>query len=80
MRLRVDPLPSEGLVYPDLVLVVDVIRATTTAVAFLEAGAQALYLVPSLEAARAFKDEDVVLAGEEGGLKPRRPPWGGRWW
>ncbi|GAA5336525.1 MULTISPECIES: 2-phosphosulfolactate phosphatase [Thermus] len=70
MRLRVDVLPSEGAVYPDVVLVVDVIRATTTAACLLEAGAEALYLVDSLEAARAFKDEDVVLAGEVGGLKP----------
>ncbi|APD09992.1 MULTISPECIES: 2-phosphosulfolactate phosphatase [Thermus] len=70
MRLRVDVLPNEGAVYPDVVLVVDVIRATTTAACLLEAGAEALYLVESLEAARAFKDEDVVLAGEVGGLKP----------
>ncbi len=79
MRLRVDPLPrgasppgeaQEEAVFSDVVLVVDVIRATTTAAAFLEAGAEALYLTQSLEAARAFKDQDVVLAGEEGGLKP----------
>jgi len=44
MRLRVDPLPTEDLVYPDVVLVVDVIRATTTGAALLEAGAEALYL------------------------------------
>ena len=70
MRLRVDPLPAEGLAYPDVVLVVDVIRATTTAAALLEAGAEALYLTAGLEAARAFKDEDVVLSGEVGGLRP----------
>ncbi len=70
MRLRVDLLPQEGLTYPDVVLVVDVIRATTTATCFLEAGAEALYLAPSLEAARAFRDRDVVLSGEVGGLRP----------
>jgi len=70
VRLRVDPLPTEDLVYPDVVLVVDVIRATTTAAALLEAGAEALYLTAGLEAAKAFKDEDVVLSGEVGGLKP----------
>ncbi|WP_117237305.1 2-phosphosulfolactate phosphatase [Thermus sediminis] len=70
MRLRVDPLPTEALVYPDVVLVVDVIRATTTAVALLETGAEALYLTAGLEAARAFKDADVLLSGEVGGLKP----------
>jgi 2-phosphosulfolactate phosphatase len=63
-------LPTEELVYPDVVLVVDVIRSTTTAVALLEAGAEALYWVADLEAARAFKDADVLLAGEVGGLKP----------
>ncbi|WP_018110339.1 2-phosphosulfolactate phosphatase [Thermus igniterrae] len=70
MRLRVDVLPTEELAYADVVLVVDVIRATTTAACFLEAGAEALYLTAGLEAARAFKDEDVVLSGEVGGLKP----------
>ena len=72
MRLRVDVIPGEHLAYPDVVLVVDVIRATTTAAAFLEAGAEALYWTPSRESALAFKDEDVVLAGETGGLKPPR--------
>ncbi|KGQ22934.2 2-phosphosulfolactate phosphatase [Thermus filiformis] len=70
MRLRVDPLPLPELAFADVVLVVDVIRATTTAACFLEAGAEALYLTSSLETARAFKDQDVVLAGEEGGLRP----------
>ncbi|MER3488953.1 MAG: 2-phosphosulfolactate phosphatase [Meiothermus sp.] len=70
MRLRVDLIPREELSFSDVVLVVDVIRATTTATAFLEAGASALYLTPSLEVARAFKDEDVITSGEVGGLKP----------
>lgn len=70
MRLRVDLVPQAGLAYPDVVLVVDVIRATTTASAFLEAGARELYLTASRESARSFKDHDVVIAGEEGGLRP----------
>ncbi len=70
MRLRVDLVPLEGHRYPDVVIVVDVIRATTTAAAFLEAGASALYLANSLESALAFRDTDVVIAGEEGGHKP----------
>jgi len=69
-RLRVDLLPQPGLAYPDVVLVVDVIRATTTAATFLEAGASAIYISAGLEQARAFKDHDVVIAGEEGGLMP----------
>ncbi|MDT7919607.1 MAG: 2-phosphosulfolactate phosphatase [Meiothermus sp.] len=70
MRLRADLVPQDNLSYPDVVLVVDVIRATTTATAYLEAGASALYFTSSLESARAFRDTDVILAGEEGGLKP----------
>lgn len=70
MRLRADLVPQDNLNYQDVVLVVDVIRATTTATAFLEAGASSLYLTAGLEHARAFRDTDVVLAGEEGGLKP----------
>ena len=42
MRLRVDVIPGEHLAYPDVVLVVDVIRATTTAAAFLGLSAIAL--------------------------------------
>lgn len=70
MRIRVDVIPRPELVYPDVVLVVDVIRATTTAAAFLEAGAEALYLTPTVESARAFKDIDVIIGGEVGGLPP----------
>lgn len=70
MRLRVDLVPQPDLTYSDVVLVVDVIRATTTAAAFLEAGAKELYLTASRETARSFKDHDVVIAGEEGGLMP----------
>lgn len=76
MRLRVDLLPRRGPggapleAYSDTVLVVDVLRATTTAVAYLERGADALYLVPELDAARAFRTAGVVLAGERGGLPP----------
>ncbi len=63
-------VPQPDLTYSDVVLVVDVIRATTTAAAFLEAGAKELYLTASRETARNFKDHDVVIAGEEGGLMP----------
>ena len=42
MRLRVDLLPHGN--YPDVVLVVDVLRATTTAVTYLERGADALLI------------------------------------
>ncbi|RDI94615.1 2-phosphosulfolactate phosphatase [Meiothermus sp. QL-1] len=51
-------------------MVVDVIRATSTAVMFLEAGAGALWLTASLEAARALRQNGELLAGEVGGLRP----------
>ncbi|WP_027460996.1 2-phosphosulfolactate phosphatase [Deinococcus murrayi] len=68
MRLRVDLLPHGA--YSDVVLVVDVLRATTTAVAFLERGAEALLLTATLEAALARQGAGVLLAGERGGLPP----------
>ncbi|MFC4427445.1 2-phosphosulfolactate phosphatase [Deinococcus navajonensis] len=71
MRLRVDLLPHGG--YPDVVLVVDVLRATTTAVSYLERGAEALLLTRTPEVALALRPEgeegsNLVLGGERGGL------------
>ncbi len=70
MRLRAELLPREGLIFPDLVLVVDVIRATTTAVAFLEAGAREVWFAPGHDAALALKERGFLVAGESRGLKP----------
>ena len=77
MRLRVDLLPHGG--YSDTVLVVDILRATTTAVAYLERGAGALLLTRSPEVALSLRDtlnaegepvrnERYLLGGERGGL------------
>lgn len=66
MRLRVDVIPGEHLAYPDVVLVVDVIRATTTAAAFLEAGAEALYWTPSLEAPSPSRTRTWSWPGKRG--------------
>jgi 2-phosphosulfolactate phosphatase len=77
VRLRVDLLPHGT--YPDTVLVVDVLRATTTAVAYLERGAEALLLTANPERALALRttadeagqelrDERYVFGGERGGL------------
>ncbi|CAM3882031.1 2-phosphosulfolactate phosphatase [Deinococcus frigens] len=68
MKLRVDLLPHGN--YPDVVLVVDALRATTTAVAYLERGAQALLLTSTPEVALALREQDrtLLLAGERGGL------------
>ncbi|MFC4455978.1 2-phosphosulfolactate phosphatase [Deinococcus sonorensis] len=77
MKLRVDLLPHGG--YSDTVLVVDILRATTTAVAYLERGAEGLLLTASPERALALRDhpgpdgepvrdERYLLGGERGGL------------
>lgn len=66
IRLRVDLLPHGN--YPDTVLVVDVLRATTTAVTYLERGAEALLLTRVPEAALALRGENTLLGGERGGL------------
>ncbi|MPY65905.1 2-phosphosulfolactate phosphatase [Deinococcus sp. SDU3-2] len=65
MRLRADLLPHGA--YSDVVLVVDVLRATTTAVTYLERGAEALLLTATPEVALAQRGEGIVLAGERGG-------------
>jgi 2-phosphosulfolactate phosphatase len=75
MRLRVDVLPRSvsdvGFQpFADTVLVVDTLRATTTAITYLEQGATHLYLCADLESALAFKGEGVVLAGERNCLPP----------
>lgn len=70
MRLRVDLIPRDELIFHDVVLVVDVIRATTTAAAFLEAGASQLLLAPDLASARKLRTKGVMIAGEQDGLKP----------
>ncbi|MFN3178839.1 MAG: 2-phosphosulfolactate phosphatase [Thermus sp.] len=69
MRFWVDPLPRPGA-YEGTAIVVDVIRATTTAALYLGAGAKALVLAPGIEAARTLRQEGEVLAGEVGGLPP----------
>jgi len=68
--LRFEPIPHEGLEFADTVLVVDVIRATTTAVAFLEAGANELWFAPNHDLALALKADGFVVAGETRGAKP----------
>ncbi len=62
--------PNEPLPEAQAAVVVDVIRATTTAVAFLEAGALELWLAPDHETALALKSEGFLIAGETGGLRP----------
>ncbi len=70
MRLRVELLPDESLSFSDVVLVVDVIRATTTAAAYLGHGASAVRFAKGYQAALGMKSPQVVLSGEIGGLPP----------
>ncbi len=70
MRLRAELVPRPGLAFPDVALVVDVIRATTTAVAFLEAGAREVWFAPDHPSALALKARGFWVAGETRGLKP----------
>lgn len=73
-RLTVDLLPvlhPEGL-EGGTALVIDVLRATTTATTFLECGAAGVVFAPSREAALAQRGRgaaEVLLAGERGGLR-----------
>ncbi|GHF95197.1 putative 2-phosphosulfolactate phosphatase [Deinococcus piscis] len=73
-RLSVSLLP--GLHPPEqrggTALVIDVLRATTTATTFLERGADAVMFAPSIEAAHALRASlgtGTLLAGERGGLR-----------
>jgi len=67
MRLKVDLLPGRD--YADVVILVDVLRATTAAPIVLERAG--LFVTPSLRAARAFAAERaLLLAGERDGLPP----------
>jgi 2-phosphosulfolactate phosphatase len=69
MRLKVDLLPRGP--YADVVLVVDVLRATTTAPLLFERGLETLFVTPSLKAARAYAAEGGhLLLGERDGLPP----------
>jgi len=68
MRIKVDLLPKSG--YSDTVILVDVLRATTTAPIILE-GAEQLFITGSLAVARGFADSyNLLLAGEREGLPP----------
>lgn len=70
VNIRVELVPSESLKCLDVVLVVDVLRATTTATALFMQGLQTLILADSLASARALNQDGDVLVGEDGGLNP----------
>ncbi len=71
MQLNVAFLPSL-VVRPQVCIVVDVIRASTSLVTLVERGAGPIFIAADVEAARRHVRAGVnaALAGEEGGLAP----------
>ncbi len=69
MRLKVDLLPRGP--YQGVVLLVDVLRATTTAPLLFSRGLGSLFMTPSIKTARAFAStHNFTLIGERDGLPP----------
>ncbi len=67
MRLKVDLLPRDT--YGDVVVIIDVLRATTLAPLLFEQGLETLFLTASLRTARSFaQNHDLLLLGERGGV------------
>ena len=67
MQLRVDLRPSGD--YPDVVVVIDVLRACTLAPLLFSRGLETLYLGSSVRAARRLAEErGLLLFGEREGL------------
>jgi len=73
VELHVAFLPEEaGLLRGRIVVVIDVIRATTSLLAMLEGGCAEVLIAPTLEAARTYRQAhpEVLLAGEQHGRAP----------
>ncbi|MDE2571715.1 MAG: 2-phosphosulfolactate phosphatase [bacterium] len=68
-RLRVTYRPLPAAEIADVAVIIDVLRATTTALAALEAGALHVEAVDDVEQARARRMRGMVIAGERGGLR-----------
>jgi len=64
--------PSVPITRPQVCVVVDVLRASTTLVTFVERGAARIYIAGSIQAAREKASEvrGAVMAGEQDGLAP----------
>ncbi len=69
MRLRVDliPRPPYG---ESAVVLIDVLRATTSITVLLERGAREVWVTSRVSAARAFAREGDLLLGEREGIPP----------
>jgi 2-phosphosulfolactate phosphatase len=73
VEVHVAFLPEEaGPLRGRSVVVIDVIRATTSLLAMLEGGCAEVLIAPTLEAARTYRQAhpEVLLAGEEHGRTP----------
>lgn len=73
MELHVAFLPEEaGTAARRIVVVIDVLRATTSVLALLEGGCAEVLIAPTVEAARRYRaaHPHALAAGEQGGLAP----------
>lgn len=73
MEVHVAFLPEEaGPLRGRIVVVIDVIRATTSLLAMFEGGCAEVLIAPTLEAARTYRraHSEVLLAGEQHGRTP----------
>lgn len=68
MRLRVDLLPRPP--YPDVAIVVDVLRATTSVSILLARGAREVWVTGSFHSARKLAEPGDLLVGEHEGIPP----------
>ncbi len=66
MRLRVDLLPKNN--YEDLVILVDVLRASTSIVMLLAHGAREVVVARTAKIALATREEGDILLGEHQGM------------
>jgi 2-phosphosulfolactate phosphatase len=58
----------------DVCIIVDVLRASSSCVALLQAGVESIHVAPDIDAARALRAETLpaaLLCGEVGGLRPQ---------
>jgi 2-phosphosulfolactate phosphatase len=69
MKIRVEPLPTP-VETTGLVILVDILRATSTITAALYHEARAVKPVATVEEALVLKEEGYLVAGERGGLPP----------
>ncbi|TAM61584.1 2-phosphosulfolactate phosphatase [bacterium] len=66
-RIRYSPVPSD--ISADVVIVVDVLRASTTVLAALEAGAASVHATAEVDAALQMRQQGMLVAGERNGVR-----------